>query len=283
MARPLRLEFAGALYHITSRGNRQETIYLDDKDRASFFSVLDDVTHRFNWRIYAYCLMDNHYHLLVETPDGNLSRGMRQLNGVYTQRVNRRHGRTGHVFQGRYKSILVQKDNYLLELSRYIVLNPVRAGMVAEAGDWPWSSYRATAGEARAQRWLETGWLLSQFGAKRTRMLAAYVQFVREGIDCSSPLEGVQNQSFLGDDSFLLKLREIKNMQSLDEIPKAQRRPVQKSLEQFRQAFPQRDAAMARAYLSGAYTMKEIGSFFGVHYMTVSRAVRKQSNLSDGE
>ena len=132
MARPLRIEFAGALYHVTSRGDRREDIYLDDGDRQLFLEVLEAVCERFNWEVHAYCLMSNHYHLLVETPDGNLSRGMRHLNGVYTQRFNRRHKKVGHVFQGRYKAILVQKENYLLELSRYIVLNPVRAGMVRE-------------------------------------------------------------------------------------------------------------------------------------------------------
>ena len=142
MARPLRIEFAGALYHVTSRGDGQEDIYLDDTDREIYLEVLAEVQHRFNWVIHAYCLMSNHYHLLIETPDSNLAKGMRHLNGVYTQRFNRRHKRVGHVFQGRYKAILVQKDNYLLELSRYIVLNPVRAQMVRSAKDWPWSSYR---------------------------------------------------------------------------------------------------------------------------------------------
>ncbi|MBD3670659.1 MAG: transposase [Gammaproteobacteria bacterium] len=127
MSRPLRIEYAGALYHVTSRGDGQKDIYLDDKDRRDFLSNLTHVCERYNWVVHAYCLMSNHYHLLLETPDGNLSQGMRQLNGVYTQQFNRTHERVGHVFQGRYKAIIVQKDSYLLELSRYIVLNPVRA------------------------------------------------------------------------------------------------------------------------------------------------------------
>ena len=145
MSRPLRIEFAGALYHVTSRGNRQEAIYLNDSDRHDFLSILKQVQERFNWLIHAYCLMDNHYHLLVETPDSNLSQGMRQLNGVYTQTTNKTHGKVGHVFQGRYKAILIQKESYLLELARYIVLNPVRARMVRNAKTWLWSSYRDTA------------------------------------------------------------------------------------------------------------------------------------------
>ena len=118
MARPLRIEFAGALYHLTARGNGWGDIYLDDSDRVLFLEVLAGVCKQYNWLCRAYCLMGNHYHLLVETPDANLSQGMRQLNGVYTQRFNRRHKRVGHVFQGRYKAILVQANSYLLELSR---------------------------------------------------------------------------------------------------------------------------------------------------------------------
>jgi len=148
MARPVRIEFPGALYHITSRGDRREDIYLGDGDRRLFLALLAEVCERFNWSGHAYCLMSNHYHLLIETPDGNLSKGMRQLNGVYTQRFNDVHGRCGHVFQGRYKAIIVEKDAYLQEVARYIVLNPVRARMVGDPQDWPWSSYRATTGAA---------------------------------------------------------------------------------------------------------------------------------------
>ena len=122
MARPLRLEFPGALYHITSRGNRREAIYDDNADRANFLELLVDIIERCNWRCHAYCLMTNHYHLVVETPEANLSKGMRQLNGVYAQRFNRRHNRVGHVFQGRPSVILVDKDSYLMELARYVVL-----------------------------------------------------------------------------------------------------------------------------------------------------------------
>ncbi|MDQ6994227.1 MAG: transposase, partial [Mariprofundaceae bacterium] len=166
MTRPIRIEYAGALYHVTSRGDRQEDIYIDDVDRSSFLTLLAQVSKDYNWLIHAYCLMDNHYHLLVVTPDGNLSKGMRQLNGVYTQLTNRYHGKVGHVFQGRYKAILVQKENYLLELARYIVLNPVRARMVREAKGWPWSSYRQTAGILGNDALLTTEWLLSAFSKK---------------------------------------------------------------------------------------------------------------------
>jgi len=168
MARPLRIEFPGALYHITSRGDGREDIYLDNNDRNNFLAVLDQVYERQNWRCHAYCLMTNHYHLLIETPEGNLSHGMRQLNGVYTQRFNRNHRRVGHVFQGRYKAILVEKESHLLELSRYIVLNPIRARMVHAAQDWVWSSYRSTAGLVACPSWLYVDWLLSAFSKRKS-------------------------------------------------------------------------------------------------------------------
>ena len=134
MARSIRIEYSGVLYHVTSRGDRREDIYEDDLDRELFLDIFGQVVDGWNWVCHAYCLMSNHYHLVIETPDGNLSKGMRQLNGVYTQASNRRHRRTGHLFQGRYKAILVDADAYLLELTRYVVLNPVRAGIVKDPG-----------------------------------------------------------------------------------------------------------------------------------------------------
>jgi putative transposase len=152
MARPLRLEFAGALYHVTSRWDRREDIFVDDEDRRDWLEVLSSTCLRFNWVVHAFCQMSNHYHLLLETVNGNLSRGMRQLNGHYTQIFNRRHGLVGHLFQGRYKAILVQREGYLLELSRYVVLNPLRARMVAGLDRWPWSSFPYLTGRLAAPR-----------------------------------------------------------------------------------------------------------------------------------
>ena len=134
MARPLRMEFPGAISHVPARGNARGDIYLDDGDRQLFLSIFSRTCHRFNWACHAYCLMSNHYHLVIETPDANLSKGMRQLNGVYSQSFNRRHSRVGHVLQGRYKAILVDKDQYLLEVIRYVLLNPVRAHITKAAG-----------------------------------------------------------------------------------------------------------------------------------------------------
>jgi len=275
MARPLRLEFAGALYHVTSRGDRREDIYLDDDDRQAWLSVLETVCGRFNWTVHAYCQMSNHYHLLVETPDGNLSRGMRQLNGLYTQGFNRRHDLVGHLFQGRYKAILVQKESYLLELSRYVVLNPVRAHIVDDPATWPWSSLPAVLGGCEVPTWLDTDWLLSHFAPQREQARRGFLRFVMDGVSRPSPLDQVQHQILLGDSAFVAKIHDAKPSDELREVSKAHRRSVAKPLAHYRSTYVDRDQAMAEAYASGAYTMKAIGDFFGVHYMTVSRAVKK--------
>jgi putative transposase len=149
MAGPLRIEYPGAVYHVTTRGNEKKAAYKDDRDRETFLSTLARVNERYHCFCHAYCLMDNHYHLVVETPDGNLSMGMRQLNGVYTQAFNKRHQRAGHLFQGRYKAIPIQKDSHLLEVCRYVVLNPLRARMLKDLGQWRWSSYNGRTGRDR--------------------------------------------------------------------------------------------------------------------------------------
>ncbi len=281
MARPLRLEFPGALYHVTSRGDRRENIYADDEDRRMFLTLLGEVCERFAWTVYAYCLMNNHYHLVLQTKQGNLSRGMRQLNGVFTQAFNRRHGRGGHVFQGRYKAILVDKDSYLLELSRYVVLNPVRARSVADPVRWPWSSYGATLGQAPARPWLATDWVLSQFSSRRATAINAYQRFVHEGIGEAGPWGAVRHQLVLGPEGFEKTLAKLNAGRSLQEVPKAQRRVLHKTLDAYQRRYRDRDAAMAHAYASGAYSMRQIAEFFGVHYMTVSRAVRKHELPGD--
>ena len=163
MARPARIEFSGALCHVASSVDRED-IYDSDNTRNLSLKILAKVCKRFNWECHCYCLMSNHYHFLIETPDANLSNGMRHLNGVYTQASNSAKNRVGHVFQGRYKAIMVEKQNYLVEFSRYIVLNPVRTKMVRAAKDWPWSSYRATIGQVSTPAWLTTELMLASFG-----------------------------------------------------------------------------------------------------------------------
>lgn len=275
MTRPLRIEFPGALYHVTSRGNGRADIYLGDADRQAFLEGLGKVCRRMQWVCYTYCLMTNHYHLVVETPAGNLSKGMRQVNGVYTQRFNRRHGRIGHVLQGRYTAILVERDAYLLELVRYVVLNPVRAGMVKSPAHWPWSSYGATVGQGAAPDWLATAWVLHQFGGTGQQARARYAQFVHNGQTQPSIWHGLQHQMYLGDEAFVTRMQaHIQDTGALDDIPKVQRQGPHASLDDFARAYGDRHAAMAAAYLSGTYTMKAIAQYFGVHYSTVSRAVR---------
>src|SRR5699024_1812469 len=193
--------------YVTSRGDRREDIYEDDEDRERFLSVLAEVVERFNWICHAYCLMGNHYHLVVETPDGNLSKGMRQLNGVYTQASNRRHRRTGHLFQGRFKGILVDGDSYLLELTRYVVLNPVRARMVERPEQWPWSSYRAMVGQVLSPPFLDTDGLLLQFDERRQLAREKYRQFVMDGMGEPALWAGLRQQVYLGDDAFVERVQ----------------------------------------------------------------------------
>lgn len=275
MARPLRLEFPAALYHVTTKGDRRKDIYLDNEDRLGWLDIVGAVCYRFNWSVHAYCQMSDYYHLVVETTDGNLSKGMRQLNGVYTQRFNRRHGATGHLFQGRYKAVLVQKEKYLLELVRYVVLNPVRTGLVENPGEWHWSSFRSVVGEINPQAWLDVNWQLDQFGTRRRSAIRAYRRFIAEGKSLPSPLDCIRHQIFLGDDAFVAQYRDHVDPEQLREIAKAKQRSAAMPLDEYQKRYPTRNEALARAYMSGAYTMAEIGDYFGVHYVTVSRAVQE--------
>jgi len=281
MSRPLRLELAGGLYHVTSRGDGREDIYLNDADRRMWLDVFGQVCKRFNWVCHAWCQMSNHYHLLIETPEANLAQGVRQLNGVYTQRFNRAHGRVGHVFQGRYKAILVERDSYLLELARYVVLNPLRAGMVKRLETWPWSSYFATCGQAPVSEWLQPDWILAQFGRQRASAIRKYVEFVHEGARLPSVWTQLQGQIYLGSEAFVKKMQaQIEKRPSLVEIPRAQRRMLTQSLTEYEQRYD-RNEAMARAYMSGQHTMAAIAEHFGVHYSTVSRMVASYEDAEE--
>ena len=275
VARPLRIEFNGALYHVTSRGDRREAIYEDDEDRERFLEVLSEVVERFNWLCQAYCLMSNHYHLVVETPDGNLSKGMRQLNGVYTQASNRRHRRTGHLFQGRFKAILVDKDSYLLELTRYVVLNPVRARRVKDPGNYRWSSYRAMVGEAPVPSWLATDGLLALFGKRRAEARRRYRRFVQEGIGAKGLWSNLSQQIYLGDERFVKRMQaKAERLNDKLSIPRAQRRAPAPSLARLEKRHRSRDDAMVAAHATGVYSYREIGEYFGLHPASVGRIVR---------
>ncbi|NOQ65394.1 MAG: addiction module toxin RelE [Methyloprofundus sp.] len=276
MSRPLRLEFSGALYHISSRGNEKRPIFLEDTDFKMFLSLMAEVCRRYNWVIHSYCLMTNHYHLIVETPDGNLSRGMRHLNGVYTQRFNSKHKRVGHLFQGRYKAILVDKDSYLLELCRYVVLNPVRANMVKEPSQWQWSSYLATLGKQQGFEGLATDSLLLQFDTQRNQAREKFQVFISQGIG-KNIWSNLRQQIYLGNDDFVSKnlQRLTVNKSELSEVPLKQHRKPAKTLKEYEEKNSNRNAAVKDAYSSGAYTMKELASYFGCHYSTISRIIAK--------
>ncbi len=273
MARPLRIEYPGAVYHVTARGNARQDIFLDDDDRRQFLALLVETVERRDWACHAFCLMDNHYHLLLETASANLGRGMRQLNGVYTQRFNRAHDRVGHVFQGRYKAILVEKQAYLLELCRYVVLNPVRAGMVANPDDWPWSSYRRTAMPRRTAP-APQDWVLRQFGADDKAARAAYRRFVRAGIKRpESPWENLRGGVALGGAAFLASVSEY-FVDASPETPRQPRLIARPSLAKIQDTHAERGAWMTESHDTHGYTLAEIAAEAGLHYATVSRIIK---------
>lgn len=277
MARPLRIEFPGALHHVTTWGNDRADIYLDEQDQSQFLSLLGDVIRRLGWTCHAWCLMNNHYHLMVETAEANLGRGMRQLNGVYTQRFNRAHDRVGHVFQGRYKTLLVERGPYWLELARHVVLNPVRANLVSTPGDWRWSSYRSTAGLAPSNGqdldpvWPD--WILRQLGGEERLARAAYRRFVDEG--ATQPIEfgkSFHSGSVLGSEEFLAKLRHRFGPRGDAALLLGQGR-ARPSLAALRDGKVDRGAWMTVAHDRHGYTLAEIGAAAGLHYSSISKII----------
>jgi len=280
MARPLRIEYPGAVYHVTSRGNEKKSVFKTDQDRTSFLSTLRHVNKRYNWICHAYCLMDNHYHLLIETPDANLAIGMRQLNGVYTQLFNKAHGRVGHLFQGRYKSILIQKDSHLLEVCRYVVLNPVRANMVAAPGAWDWSSYRAAAGRGSRHPCLTIDWVLGQFSGKRANAEKEYRQFVSAGIGKTIWHE-VRGQSILGEEDFAGTLIDhLKKHQDIPEISRSQRYAHRPGLDKMFSAAivknkQKRNSRIADAVEKYGYTQRAVADHLGMHFTYVSQIMNR--------
>jgi len=279
MARPLRIEYADAVYHVTSRGNARQDIFLSDADRQAFLDVLAGTLEKYNWLCHAFCLLDNHYHAIIETPDPNLSLGMRQLNGVYTQAFNRAHHRVGHVFQGRYKAIIVEKENHLLELCRYVVLNPVRAGMVSKPDEWKWSSYKSTAYAVNVPEYLTIDWVLGQFAEKKTSARQRYRKFVADGlVDPTRPWQKLAGQVFLGSEDFVSRMREfLGDKQEIKEIPRSQRYPGRPSLDRLfvgnEKNRQQRNKRVVEAHLTHGYTLKDIADCLGIHYTTVSKIV----------
>ena len=288
MARPLRLEFPGAVYHVTSRGDRREPIFEDDEDRDAFLMVVAQATERFDAVVLAYCLMGNHYHVVIHTRRGNLSRLMQQLNGVYTQAYNRRHNKVGHLFQGRFKGILVDENAYLLEVCRYVDLNPVRARMVRDPGNWRWSSYRAHTGNAISPAWLDTsavhGYLLGRdaaTAADRRRAGLRYAALVAAGKGVKLWDEALAHQIFLGGPEFVERMQALieKDTGNAKDIPRFQRRAAVKPLDFYLKRNKDRDAAIRAAVTEGQYSMTDIGKALGLTVSRVSRIV-KAGNLN---
>ena len=219
--------------------------------------------------------------LLIETPKGNLSKGMRELNGVYTQGFNQRYRRVGHLFQGRYKAIIVEKDNHLLSLCRYVVLNPVRVGLIKRPEQWRWSSYRATIGLVKRSSFLTDDWILSQFDGRKRIAMGKYRRFVMEGIDKESPWETLKGQIFYGTDEFIKQLSGLLDGKgNIKEVPRLQRYVARPSLNELFKGKKGKerkaeDKTIHAAYVRYGYTMKEIAEYLGIHYATISRAIKR--------
>jgi REP element-mobilizing transposase RayT len=296
MARPLRIEFPDAIYHVTSRGDRREPIFVDDADRSSLLAIVAKGLDRFNAQVLAYCLMGNHYHFVLRTSEPNLSRLMRHINGVYTQAFNRRHAQVGHLFQGRFKAILVDRDAYLLAVCRYVELNPVRAGMVTEPSAWPWSSYRAHAGLSRAPAWLDTatvyGCLLGADarGAMDFRRGAdRYAALVRAAPAMPLWDRALRQQIYLGDDAFIasMQARADPRRAVSREVPGRQRgKPI--TLTQWLDVCDTRDEALWRAHTESGLSMSALALALGLSVSRVSRLIsgaeknRRRDECGDG-
>jgi putative transposase len=291
MARPLRIEFPGAIYHVTSRGDRRERIFVDDVDRRSLLAIIEQGMDRFDAQVLSYCLMGNHYHFVLHTRSANLSQLMRHVNGVYTQNFNRRHGLVGHLFQGRFKAILVDRDAYLLQVCRYVELNPVRAKMVVAPGDWPWSSYRAHVGqvpgpgqaEEASPAWLDSaslyGYLLGQPAETPAQVRQArrlYAQHVAEGHD--SPLweRALNKQIYLGDDAFVARMHSLATQAAVasTQVPKAQR-SAPRTLAYWLKECSTRHEALRCAYVISGISMTALAAELGLTVARVSQLVAR--------
>lgn len=282
MARPLRVQYPGALYHVIARGNNKRKIFFDDKDRRGFLKWLKDVAKTHNLIIHAYCLMTNHYHLLVETPDGNLSIAMRDLNGNYSQWFNARHGRVGHLFEGRFKSFVIEKETYLLTVARYIVLNAVRAGLVTHPRLWKWCSYNATAGIAKTPEWLHVDWLLGNFSKKRATAQKAYREFVMAGLE-DDPYEDLEHDLILGSPQFVHWIwdNHTAGSETLKEHPREQRivgRPALAEIFFEGMSRKKRDAAIIFARVRCGYLISEIARQIQLNASTVGKIARDRYN-----
>ncbi|MFC1787920.1 transposase [Patescibacteria group bacterium] len=283
MARPLRIEYPGALYHVISRGNGYQNIFRNDKDCHKFLDWIESAVDIHNLICHAYCLMDNHYHLLIETPEGNLSKAMRDINGNYTQWFNARHKTVGHLFQGRYKAFVIEKEIYLLEVARYIALNPVRDNLVNHPREWKWSSYRYTAETKNQPVWLQSDWILGFFGKKKTEARKQYRQFVKEGLG-KNPYDDASHGILLGSPQFIHWLWETQtnDKEELKEIPRQQRTVGRPSLEDLFYSvttIQERGNAIRFARKRCGYLNSEIARYLGLSNSTIGKIVNNKYHV----
>jgi REP element-mobilizing transposase RayT len=288
MARPLRIEYPGAFYHVTSRGNEQKDVFKSKKDREKFLEYLESATKRYGAGIHAYCLMSNHYHLLLETPAGNLAQIMRHINGAYTTYFNVKRKRAGHLFQGRYKAILVEADEYATELSRYIHLNPVRVGIVGKPEGYQWSSYRSYIGQCTAADWLKTEFILGYFGRKAADAKNKYRKFVEDLLDkeYDSPLKATVASTVLGSEAFVREIseRHLGEKRAERSVPAVKEQAIRPSMDdiikEIKIVLGERDELIRNLSIyccqkySGA-KLREIGDHFGMSDAAVSQASRR--------
>jgi putative transposase len=288
MSRPLRIELADGLYHVTSRGDRREAIFADDGDRHRFLDIVAQATERFDAKVVAYCLMGNHYHFVLHTRQPNLSRLMRHINGVYSQSFNRRHGLVGHLFQGRFKAIHVDRDAYFLEVCRYVELNPVRACIVPQARDWAWSSYRAHIGAIAAPGWLDTPGLHARLLGQEPRSpddirqaRHLYAELVAGGLGVRLWESALSQDIYLGGAEFVLAVQQRMRVEQAAsaEIPRSQTsRPAQRSISM--EVSNSREAAMRQEHLNGV-SMRVIALQWGLSISRVSRLIRRAEQDHD--
>ena len=287
MARPLRIAYPGAYYHVTSRGNEQKDVFKSRRDREKFLEYLASATERYGAAIHAYCLMSNHYHLLLETPEGNLSQIMRHINGAYTIYFNVKRKRAGHLFQGRFKAILVEADEYALELSRYIHLNPVRVGMAKNPGDYPWSSFQGYIGKGKVPDWLKTDFILGYFGKNKLDAGKKYSVFVEEliGTEYDSPLLDAIGTAVLGSPEFVELVMEahVGKRELSRDLPALRQLTIRPTLEAIITALDtvfQSDKKLARQagmYLCRRYSgklIREVANLFNVSESAITEAAR---------
>ncbi|OFW57359.1 MAG: hypothetical protein A2Y75_06250 [Candidatus Solincola sediminis] len=281
MGRPLRLEFPGAFYHVVSRGNAKQAIFESDDDRRLFLGTLSRVIKRHNMILHAYCLMQNHFHLLIETPDGNLSRGMHNLNCLYCQTYNSRHDRVGHLFQGRYRAAVIDEDEYFLTVARYIVLNPVRAKIVTYPSGYIWSSYLDTIGARIPPAFLTVGSILKEFSEDEEKARNSYHVFILQGLDQEISYS-LPDCSILGSSEFVDKLKDMMaTKKTIREIPRRDRfadRPNIERVIRLGSKQDERDTGIFLAFHEFGYRQKEIADHLKLSPSTVSKIIKKMES-----